>query len=179
MIKATQATRWMIVYNVAFYLANCMFMFSACLCRCIGSSKSFVRKLLALGAVLHIVGNAAATVIFLYISHHNYAGGVAIRQLHQIVSPDTGDNIGVFLCVHGFVLLWMYIKVNSGWGGGQLKQELGDWGWEMGDGRQGSGSWDTVDGRKNSLWWKLTLYGGRRWGERWERVPSCPPPPEY
>ncbi|XP_060078441.1 dol-P-Man:Man(7)GlcNAc(2)-PP-Dol alpha-1,6-mannosyltransferase-like [Ylistrum balloti] len=48
------------------------------------SSKSTIQKLIAFGAILHLLANVASTAAFLYISRHNYPGGVAMRYFHQI-----------------------------------------------------------------------------------------------
>lgn len=45
--------------------------------------KSKILSLVALTTVLHLLGNIIATCFFLYISHHNYPGGVAIMNIHN------------------------------------------------------------------------------------------------
>jgi hypothetical protein len=44
-----------------------------------GKDKSFIRKILALGAVLHLVGNAAFSVFMLVVSSQNYPGKYSIH----------------------------------------------------------------------------------------------------
>ena len=46
--------------------------------------KSIFWKLLAVGAVLHILGNIATTSVFMYSSYLNYPGGEALYRLHQL-----------------------------------------------------------------------------------------------
>ena len=53
--------------------------------------KSLFRKLLAIGAVLHILGNIATTGVFLYSSYLNYPGGEAIYRLHQLEPSTKGE----------------------------------------------------------------------------------------
>ena len=54
--------------------------------------KSTLQKLLALGAVLHLLGNLATTNVFLYSSHLNYPGGEAIYRLQQLEPPGKGES---------------------------------------------------------------------------------------
>ena len=53
--------------------------------------KSILQKLLALGAVLHLLGNMGTTSVFMYTSHLNYPGGEAIYRLHQLYSSEKGS----------------------------------------------------------------------------------------
>lgn len=52
-------------------------------------NKSFIQKLLALGAVSHLLGNIIATCVFSFVSHNNYPGGVAMMNIHRLESSST------------------------------------------------------------------------------------------
>ncbi|PIK53683.1 putative dol-P-Man:Man(7)GlcNAc(2)-PP-Dol alpha-1,6-mannosyltransferase [Apostichopus japonicus] len=54
-------------------------------------SKSFVWKILSLGAIAHFVANVFITSAFLLVSFHNYPGGNALQNIHQLISPDRTD----------------------------------------------------------------------------------------
>ncbi|XP_052282957.1 dol-P-Man:Man(7)GlcNAc(2)-PP-Dol alpha-1,6-mannosyltransferase-like [Dreissena polymorpha] len=56
----------------------------------ISKSKSYLQALLALLAVLHIAGNITTTSVFMYTSHSNYPGGVALARLHEL-EPSASD----------------------------------------------------------------------------------------
>lgn len=43
-----------------------------------------------MGALGLLVGNVAMTSGFLYISHHNYPGGQAMKMLHKLEKDTTG-----------------------------------------------------------------------------------------
>ena len=58
--------------------------------RWINSKKYLFGQLLALLAVWHILGNICTTILFLYTSHQNYPGGLALYKLHQIEASKTG-----------------------------------------------------------------------------------------
>jgi hypothetical protein len=65
-----------------------MFMTDIKLIRSI-NYKSFIQKLLALGAVSHLLGNIIATCVFSFVSHNNYPGGVAMMNIHRLESSST------------------------------------------------------------------------------------------
>ncbi|XP_048739717.2 dol-P-Man:Man(7)GlcNAc(2)-PP-Dol alpha-1,6-mannosyltransferase-like isoform X2 [Ostrea edulis] len=50
-------------------------------------SKSCFKRLVALVAVAHILGNIMSTTIFLFVSHQNYPGGQAMQKFHQLEKP--------------------------------------------------------------------------------------------
>ena len=56
---------------------------------------TFVRRFLAFGALTHVILNAIFSSMMLYISSHNYPGGVAMMELHQLESPDTKVNLHI------------------------------------------------------------------------------------
>ncbi|XP_069142697.1 dol-P-Man:Man(7)GlcNAc(2)-PP-Dol alpha-1,6-mannosyltransferase-like [Argopecten irradians] len=59
------------------------------------SSKSKMQKLVAVGAVLHLLGNLSMSAGFLYISRHNYPGGVAMRYFHQLTPPHSKVHVHI------------------------------------------------------------------------------------
>lgn len=89
--------------------------------------KSSFQKFLALGAILHIVANITATGVFLYISRHNYPGGVAMRYFHQITPPYSKEHVHIDVAtaqtgVSRFTHLnnnWIYNKTEDLPPGGQ------------------------------------------------------------
>lgn len=54
-------------------------------------SKSCFKRLVALVAVAHILGNIMSTTIFLFVSHQNYPGGQAMQKFHQLEKPYRGN----------------------------------------------------------------------------------------
>ncbi|KAH9514468.1 hypothetical protein Btru_025333 [Bulinus truncatus] len=83
--------------------------------------KSVLRKLMALAACCLLLVNTAVTSGFLYIAHHNYPGGAAIKLLHQLEkdSTDVHVHIDVFTAQTGvtrFTQLrddWIYNKTEN------------------------------------------------------------------
>jgi len=57
--------------------------------------RGVIRRLLAWTAVLHLLVNVAATGGFLYISHLNYPGGIAMHRLHEMESQNTDVNVHI------------------------------------------------------------------------------------
>ncbi|CAL1527482.1 unnamed protein product [Lymnaea stagnalis] len=83
--------------------------------------KSLLKKLGAMAALCLLLGNAVVTSGFLYIAHHNYPGGTAIKVLHQL-EHDTSDvhvHIDVYTAQTGvtrFTQLrqdWIYNKTEN------------------------------------------------------------------
>ncbi|XP_059155547.1 dol-P-Man:Man(7)GlcNAc(2)-PP-Dol alpha-1,6-mannosyltransferase-like isoform X1 [Physella acuta] len=84
-------------------------------------NKTITRKLVAMGAMGLLVGNMVMTSGFLYISHHNYPGGQAMKILHEL-EKDTTDvhvHIDVYTAQTGvtrFTQLrpdWIYNKTED------------------------------------------------------------------
>ncbi|XP_033746199.1 dol-P-Man:Man(7)GlcNAc(2)-PP-Dol alpha-1,6-mannosyltransferase-like isoform X2 [Pecten maximus] len=90
------------------------------------SSKSTVQKLIAFGAILHLLANLSLTAAFLYISRHNYPGGVAMRYFHQITPPHNKEHVHIDVAtaqtgVTRFTQLnnnWIYNKTEDLYPGG-------------------------------------------------------------
>ena len=65
-------------------------------------SKSFGRKLLALGVAAHLLANACATAFLVYVSAHNYPGGEAMNVLHAMeTSADVKVHLDNLACQTG------------------------------------------------------------------------------
>ena len=73
--------------------------------RWINRKKYLFGQLLALLAVWHILGNICTTILFLYTSHHNYPGGLALYKLHQIEASKTG--IDQLFTLHTILTLYL------------------------------------------------------------------------
>ena len=63
---------------------------SLCLHRWANRSKSWFKRLVAMAAASHILGNIMCTTVFLFVSHQNYPGGLAMQRLHQLEKPYIG-----------------------------------------------------------------------------------------
>jgi hypothetical protein len=53
--------------------------------------KSVFRRLVSLVTCGHLLFNLCSTALFLYISHHNYPGGIAMDALHRILPSSEGE----------------------------------------------------------------------------------------
>ncbi|XP_021360209.1 dol-P-Man:Man(7)GlcNAc(2)-PP-Dol alpha-1,6-mannosyltransferase-like isoform X2 [Mizuhopecten yessoensis] len=90
------------------------------------SSKSMFHKIIAFGAVLHLLANLGSTGAFLYISRHNYPGGVAMRYFHLLTPPHNKEHIHIDVAtaqtgVTRFTQLnnnWIYNKTEDLYPGG-------------------------------------------------------------
>ncbi|XP_022299232.2 dol-P-Man:Man(7)GlcNAc(2)-PP-Dol alpha-1,6-mannosyltransferase-like isoform X2 [Crassostrea virginica] len=58
-------------------------------------SKSWFKRLVAMAAASHIVGNIMCTTVFLFVSHQNYPGGLAMQRLHQLEKPYIAVNLHI------------------------------------------------------------------------------------
>ncbi|XP_076090989.1 dol-P-Man:Man(7)GlcNAc(2)-PP-Dol alpha-1,6-mannosyltransferase-like [Mytilus galloprovincialis] len=58
-------------------------------------NKSALRMLLAIGAVLHLLGNLVGTGVFLTVSHYNYPGGEAIMLIQKSQLSTSNVNLHI------------------------------------------------------------------------------------
>ncbi|KAG1656845.1 Dol-P-Man:Man(7)GlcNAc(2)-PP-Dol alpha-1,6-mannosyltransferase [Nymphon striatum] len=84
-------------------------------------NKTFLRKVIAIGAACHLLLNISTTVLLLYISHWNYPGGSGLYQLHKLEQQQSGvvvhiDNLSAQTGVSKFGQIneqWIYNKTES------------------------------------------------------------------
>ncbi|XP_061178921.1 dol-P-Man:Man(7)GlcNAc(2)-PP-Dol alpha-1,6-mannosyltransferase-like [Saccostrea echinata] len=78
------------------------------------SSKSCFKKLVALAAVCHIIGNITCTTVFLFVSHQNYPGGQAMQKLHQLEKPYIAINLHIDVAA-AQTGVTRFTQINSKW----------------------------------------------------------------